>query len=105
MIFIELTNIANASKYEIRRYSKLVCRVCAKGWQCHLLTVEVGSRGFVGFSCSRALTKLGWRNSKAKLLGRIGDIAWCASYVIWLNRQNKSWTPLSVFGDKESILG
>ena len=112
MIFIELTvpfeeNIANASKYKIRRYNKLVCRVgaCYKGWQCHLLTVEVGSRGFVGASCSRALTKLGWRNSKAKLLGRIGDIARPASYVIWLNRQNKSWTPLSVFGDEESILG
>jgi hypothetical protein len=110
LIFIELTvpfeeNIANAAKYKIRRYNKLVCRVRAKGWQCHLLTVEVGSRGFVGASCSRALTKLGWRNSKAKFLGRLGDIARRASYVIWLNRLNKTWSPVSVFGEEESILG
>ena len=110
LTFIVLTvpfeeNIANAAKYKIRRYNKLVCRVRAKGWQCHLLTVEVGSRGFVGASCSRALTKLGWRNSKAKLLGRLGDIARRASYVIWLNRLNKTWSPVSVFGEEESILG
>ena len=110
MIFLELTcpfeeNITSAAKYKLGRYEKLVCRVRARGWQCHLLTLEVGSRGFVGASCSRALTQLGWRSSKYTILGRIGDIARRCSYVIWLHRKNKTWSPISVYGEEESDLG
>ena len=110
MIFLELTcpfeeNITSAAKYKLGRYEKLVCRVRARGWQCHLLTLEVGSRGFVGASCSRALTQLGWRSSKSTILGRIGDIARRCSYVIWLHRKNKTWSPISVYGEEESDLG
>jgi len=94
-----------AAKYKLGRYEKLVCRVRARGWQCHLLTLEVGSRGFVGASCSRALTQLGWRSSKSTILGRIGDIARRCSYVIWLHRKNKTWSPISVYGEEESDLG
>jgi len=110
MIFLELTcpfeeNITSAAKYKLGRYEKLVCRVRARGWQCHLLTLEVGSRGFVGASCSRALTQLGWRSSKSTILGRIGDIARRCSYVIWLHHKNKTWSPISVYGEEESDLG
>jgi hypothetical protein len=67
VILVELTcpaeeNIEAACLRKEARYTDLVNSCEASNWKAILLTIEVGSRGYVAFSFSKFLRKLGFSN-------------------------------------------
>ena len=64
-------------------------------WQFHLLTVEIGSRGYVGESFTDTFRKLGFTHMECnQLRDSCSLMARRCSYVIWVHRANKEWSPI-----------
>ena len=63
-----------------------------KNWSFHCLVVEVGARGWVPPSLVSALNKLGLL-AVNKLSNHLSLLAQKSSYIIWLNRFNRDFSP------------
>lgn len=98
VILIELTcpaeeGIANAEARKLLRYEALVEQIRSQaGWECSLLTAEVGVRGFVAFSARRCMTSLGLNPAKVRhFVLQASEVAARCSYAIFLSAAMKAW--------------
>jgi len=97
VILVELTcpaeeNIADARLRKEIKYSDLRDQIQDNGWSCHLLTIEVGARGFVSSSVLRFFRKIGFSNVATRQLGR--KVSLCAarcSFAIYRCHRTKKW--------------
>jgi len=97
VIFLELTcpmeeNMLHARTRKQDRYAHLCLQVENLGWTAHCLTVEVGSRGFVGSSVGHLFRQLNLKSNRGRWKTRLSELALRSSYVIFLCRKNPHWT-------------
>ena len=85
--------IEKASKRKITRYSPLQSSINeSTGWNCFVMTIEVGARGFVAHSTHRFLRKLGMHNRLvSKICKSISLVATKCSYEIYLAHSSRFW--------------
>ena len=100
IILCELTcgaeeGFANAKLRKEGRYAALVANINddkTNPWTALLFTIEVGARGFVGYSLTSFLRKLGLSSRKTRSsCKRISLIAAKCSYGIYLMHSNLNW--------------
>ncbi len=100
IILCELTcgaeeGFVNAVLRKEGRYAPLVAKINddkANPWSAQLFTIEVGARGFVGYSLTSFLRKLGFSSRKTRsTCKRISLIAAKCSYGIYLMHTNHNW--------------
>ena len=97
VILIELTcpaeeNIADAQLRKEIKYTPLKDQIKDNKWKCHLMTIEVGARGFVSGSVWRCLRKLGFANSNIHdLLQKVSLSAARCSFAIYRSYQAPKW--------------
>jgi hypothetical protein len=102
VIIIELTvpaeeSITDAHHRKLLKYEPLLAMCLSQSWQAVLLPIEVGCKGFVGFSLTKCCKKLGLSkllvSRISKLLSRV---ALPCSYLIFLSRNNRAWNPIDL---------
>ena len=104
VIWWELTcpaeeRIADAHKLKMEKYSGLEEECEANGWKCHSMAIEVGARGQVSDSLSRAASRLGFRGrSLKKLVKDSGREAAHCSMWLYLLAEKKDWEYRKVEG-------
>jgi hypothetical protein len=108
IVLLELTVpfeecMEGATKRKQSRYAMLADTLRRNGWFTTVLTVEVGSRGFVGKSMNYALRALGC-NFLGTTRRLISERARHCSYVIWLTRKSKVWRVISVDGEQSECV-
>jgi hypothetical protein len=99
VIFGELTcpaeeGIAEAKLRKLSRYADTAdaIRGLSHPWTVHVLTLEVGARGFVGRSTYTFLRKVGFTAVAAKSTCRqISEVAARCSYAIYLRHNERDW--------------
>jgi hypothetical protein len=97
-IMIELTcpmeeNIEAATIRKQAKYMHLLDEGKNAKWSGHLLTIEVGARGYVALSTTRCLKKLGLPHAiRNHLLKTLSTVVAKCSYAIYLARNTKRWT-------------
>jgi hypothetical protein len=99
VIFGELTcpaeeGIAEASLYKQSRYADTAdaLRGLKHPWTVHVLTLEVGARGFVARSTYTFLRKIGFTATAAMTTCRqVSEVAARCSYAIYLRHSEKLW--------------
>lgn len=99
VIIAELTNgaeegFANAKLRKTGRYTKLIADINDRNnpWSALLFTIEVGARGFVGYSLTNFLRKIGFSNRKARsTCKRISLISAKCSFGIYHMHENRNW--------------
>jgi len=97
VILIELTcpaeeNIADAQLRKETKYTPLKDQIKDNEWKCHLMTIEVGARGFVSGSVRRCLRKLGFTNSNIRdLLHKVSLSAARCSFAIYRSYKASQW--------------
>ena len=99
VIFGELTcpaeeGIAEASLYKQSRYADTAdaLRGLKHPWTVHVLTLEVGARGFVARSTYTFLRKIGFTATAAMTTCRqVSEVAARCSYAIYLRHSEKVW--------------
>ena len=98
VVLIELTcpledRISTAHELKKDRYLELLSNCRCNGWTAFHFPVEVGSRGFVAFSLTSCLQKLGFPSYLAKKArNECSKIALRASYSIYLQRNIREWS-------------
>ena len=117
IILAELTNGAeegfvNAKLRKEGRYASLVANINddeANPWTALLFTIEVGARGFVGYSLTSFLKEIGaTRRASRSTCKRISLISAKCSYGIYLMHTNINWDakrPLLELPNKEGKSG
>jgi len=74
------TRVAEAHERKLAKYAELVADTRLRGFKCELETVEVGCRGFLGWSACRFVDGLGLRGTEKKCaLRRLQEVAVSAS--------------------------
>ena len=107
-ILIELTvpnedNIVDAEFRKKDKYGELVEACRSASWETHLLTVEVGVRGFVAGSFRRCLKLLGVPNPTiSRTSSAASKTALRCSYSLFLARNLPLWKPLDLLVDSIS---
>jgi hypothetical protein len=99
VIFGELTcpaeeGISEAKLRKESRYADLAnkLRNSQNPWLVHILTLEVGARGFVGRSTYKFLRKIGLSCHAAKISCRqVSEVAARCSYAIYLRHTERDW--------------
>jgi hypothetical protein len=98
VIFGELTCPAEEGVVEAKlrkqaRYSSLAEEIRTRHWTVHVLTLEVGARGFVARTTHNFLRKLGLSPSEAKIACRsVSEVAARCSYSIYLRHDQGTWS-------------
>ena len=84
--------ITDSHEYKLDRYSGLKVECEANGWSCYNMAVEVGARGLVAESLSKAARKIGMkRRVLKKLVKDVGrEAAHCTRW-IYLMSGKKEW--------------
>ena len=86
---------ANAKLRKEGRYATLMANINddkTNPWTASLFTIEVGARGFVGYSVARFLRKIGFSSRKTcSTCKRIVLISAKCSYGIYLMHTNLNW--------------
>ena len=112
IIFLELTcpleeNMDHWRSEKTNRYCALSSNLNT-GWSSHIFTIEVGAKGFVNNSSFfKTFGRLGFSSrSSRKLLNDCSRESVRSSYIIWLNRFNKSMimSRLSPFAPPPTLL-
>ena len=94
ILLVELTvpweeNMEEAFERKKERYENLRAECEEKGWSCRVLPIEVGCRGFVGYSTIAYLTKLGLASRTRKTTTvQLQKAAEEASSWIWSRARN-----------------
>ena len=89
VLLIELTvpweeNREEAHELKKNRYETLRADCVEKGWICHVISIEVGCRGFLGHSVISFLSKIGISGRSLKVAtNRLQTAAQYASSWIW----------------------
>ena len=103
VILIELTcpleeNISDAFYRKQSRYALLKDQIQTPddlsdvSWECKVWPIEVGARGHVAQSASRALHSLGFSRTRANVVLRtLAQAAARASFAIWKHRHTREW--------------
>jgi hypothetical protein len=97
VILIELTcpieeNINTSHAYKIARYHSLKSQISSNGWNCALKCIEVGARGFVGYSALKCLRSLGFQHSKARsICKKLSKASSICSQAIYNCHHAKHW--------------
>ena len=97
VIWWELTcpseeRISDSHEIKLDRYANLQVDCQSNGWSCYNLAVEVGARGFVAESLSKAARMIGIRGRALKKLTReVGEEALHCSRWIYLLAGKKEW--------------
>ena len=100
-IALELTcpieeNVIAARRRKVTRYMPaLIASLQRAGWQAQLLTLEIGSCGFVACSARHALRTIGVSHL-SRVLSTSGMFSRRCSYFIWLSRNNREWHPVNI---------
>jgi hypothetical protein len=104
VFIIELTcpaeeGICNAATRKEVRYDELKNDINNKTvWYARVVTIEVGARGFVGFSLRRFLRNMGFKpRANSKLCKDVSNVAARCSFAIYLASSSVQWdrtTPL-----------
>ena len=100
VIFGELTcpaeeGIPEAKLYKQARYADLAndIRGMKHPWSVHVLTLEVGARGFVARSTYTFLRKIGFSSRGARATcRRVSEVAARCTYAIYLRHDDKRWS-------------
>ena len=97
VILIELTSPCEEN-FEDRhfdknsRYDPLCVRIKENGWRHHFFAIEVGARGYCAYNVRSCLLRLGMNAKETKkVLSELTATSIQCSFVIWLNRNNKTW--------------
>ena len=99
VILVELTspceeNMEYWHDYKVNHYSPLARLVRSNGWSCDVFPIEVGARGYCSRSVLSTLRRLGFSNKISnKCVKDLGLISSKSSFVIWLARTSKEWSP------------
>jgi len=102
VILIELTcpaeeGMVNAQLYKETRYNQLKSEIQERSWSVTLMTIEVGVRGFVGYSLPKCLSLLGFsRSNSTKLCKMVSLVSAKCSYAIYLASNSPNWDSLRV---------
>ena len=99
VIMLELTvpiedHVSISENIKTTRYRNLVseCHSNINGWKAHLITIEIGCRGYTPTNLSHKLKQLGLPKASCSSIRRACSItALCCSYVLYLNRNNTTW--------------
>jgi len=94
LVLLELTvpneeRVVESRKLKLERYAQLVEACNMRGYKTTVLTVEVGTRGFVATSTHRDLKRLGIWSSV--LHSEISSVALRGSYAIYIHRNDAQW--------------
>jgi hypothetical protein len=90
-------NIAAWNAKKRAKYTAELAPNLAKGWSLHILSLEVGARGWIPPAFTQVLRQLGvTRQHRKQLADDCSDVARRCSYLIWLNRFNRDFTPYPV---------
>jgi len=106
-ILIELTvpnedNIVDAEFRKKNKYGDLVEACRTASWETHLLTVEVGARGFVAGSFRKCLKFLDVSNPTiSRTISAASKTALRCSYSLFLARNLPLWKPLDLLVDDQ----
>jgi hypothetical protein len=102
IIIVELTipaeeGMADAHNRKLSRYESLVATCFSQGWSPVLLPIEIGCKGFVGFSFIKCCKKLGFaKHSISHISKLLSKVALRCSYLIYLSRNNQNWKPFNL---------
>lgn len=97
VILVELTcpaeeGIQAASLRKVARYTELSELIDQSGWKPHLMTIEVGARGYVAHSTRRCFRKLGLTGREVSSLCKIlSSVSARCSYAIYLSSGTADW--------------
>ena len=101
---VELTvpfemNIKSSHDYKVNKYAGLVSDIISQGYECQLLCIEVGSRGYISPDNRdgiKSLLKTVNPKSKSKdfksCMNNLAKIAILTSYFIFLNKDEPEWS-------------
>ncbi len=98
VILVELTcpaeeNITDARQRKEIKYTPLRSQIIDNGWTCHLITIEVGARGFVAASLPYCLRRLGFAKSHIRTLSRkVSLSASRCSFAIYQSHRIRNWS-------------
>ena len=99
VVLIELTspceeNMPYWHDYKVQHYANLTRSIRTNGWQCEVLAIEVGARGFCSRTVVSALKRLGFPNKLTnKTVKELGSTSTKSSFFIWLSRNTFEWSP------------
>ena len=102
IVIVELTvpfesNIHGAERRKKDRYASLEYDILELGHQCEVLTIEIGSRGYITKENKERLTNI-FKSFKIKkhtnILTSISKIALLTSYSIYNSRQGAEWSSI-----------
>lgn len=102
VIIIELTvpaeeNVADAHYRKTIKYESLVASCLSQGWKTTFLAIEVGCKGFVGFSIVKCCKVMGMsKRDTSRLTKLLSRVALRCSYLIYLSRNNREWKPIDL---------
>ena len=106
---IELTvpmehNIADWHQSKLKKYEDEI-RIEAErnNWTFHSCVLEVGARGWIPPSLVSSLNKLGLP-AVSKLSNRLSLLALKSSYILWLNRFNRDFSPWRLHLQRSSLM-
>jgi hypothetical protein len=105
VIVIELTVpseelVSDAHHRKSLKYESLLAACSAQGWDATLLPVEVGCKGFIGYSLRHCCIELGITRKATTLLCRLlSKVSLRCSYVLYLSRKNRDWAPIDMHID------
>ena len=98
VLLIELTcpaeeGIEAAALRKVARYTGLTNNIKLSGWKPHLITIEVGVRGYIAKSTRHCFHKLGLHHRTVSALCRtLSTVVSRCSYAIYLSRSTTCWT-------------
>ena len=96
---IEKWHQSKLAKYE----NEIRIEAERNNWQFHTCILEVGARGWIPPSLVSALNKLGLPAVSA-LSNRLSLLALKSSYIIWLNRFNRDFSPWRLTVKRSSLM-
>ena len=107
-IGIELTvpmeeNVSKWHASKSSKYDELILEAKKNNWKMYTIIVEVGAKGWIPSNTMSAFSSLGLRSPK-DLCNRLSHNALKSSYVIWINRFNKSFEPWRLSTGKSASL-
>ena len=109
VILIELTcpcdgNMESWHSAKINKYLALKTTIESNEWSVELLAFKVSARGYCSKSVLCCLKKLGFNNTLIrKNIKKLSKSSMECSFCIWLNRNNKDWSPTTNLKVKDSL--
>lgn len=97
ILLVELTvpweqGMEAANEYKRSKYADLAAECREAGWKAITCPVEVGCRGFVGYSVGRLLQDIGCTGAGSRKASKeLAEEAEKGSFWLWLRRREREW--------------